>query len=103
MDCWHRELEHSTTEDQILRNAKDYLHLWGRGIGSLTLGWREVRIDTAADLERWKPGSRSPLEHPQHRTQCLGARTARQLPVARRQSPREIRKVRLHFRYALKM
>ena len=55
MDCWHRELDRATTEDQILRNAKDYLHLWApRELVPLTMGWREVRIDSAADLERWK-------------------------------------------------
>jgi hypothetical protein len=55
MDCWHRELDRATTEDQIVGNAKDYLHLWApRELAPLTLGRREVRIDSAADLERWK-------------------------------------------------
>lgn len=55
MDCWHRELDRATTEDQIVGNAKDYLHLWApQELAPLTLGRREVRIDSAADLERWK-------------------------------------------------
>jgi len=55
MDCWHRELERTRTEADVVRNANDFLTLWSpQELAPLTLGWREVRIESATDLERVK-------------------------------------------------
>jgi len=52
MDCWHRELEQADTEAEVARHAADYLALWApRELEPLTLGWREVRVDTADDVK----------------------------------------------------
>jgi hypothetical protein len=55
MDCWHREIDRSGTEDEVVRSAQDFLALWSpRELEPLTLGWREVRIESAADIARMK-------------------------------------------------
>ncbi len=55
MDCWHREIERSGTEAEVVRSARDFLALWSpRELEPLTLGWREVRIENATDIERVK-------------------------------------------------
>jgi len=55
MDCWHREIERSSTEAEVVRNAGDFMTLWSPGeLAPGTHGWREVKIDDANDLERVK-------------------------------------------------
>jgi len=55
MDCWHRQIEKSATEADVVRGASDFLELWSpRELEPLTLGWREVNIESAADIERMK-------------------------------------------------
>jgi hypothetical protein len=55
MDCWHRELERAGTEAEVVRTASEYLALWSpRELAPITLGWREVNIDDASDIERVK-------------------------------------------------
>lgn len=55
MDCWHREIEHSRTEAEVVGSARDFLALWSpRELEPLTLGWRDLRIESAADIERVK-------------------------------------------------
>jgi hypothetical protein len=55
MDCWHRELERSGTEADVVQSASDFLALWSpRELEPLTLGWRDLRIEGAADIERMK-------------------------------------------------
>lgn len=55
MDCWHREIENASTEAEVARSASDYLTLWApRELEPLTQGWRELRIETAADIEKMK-------------------------------------------------
>jgi len=55
MDCWHTEIDRATSEADVLKAARDYLALWGtRELAPVTRGWRELRVDSAADLERVK-------------------------------------------------
>ena len=51
MNCWHQELEQAHTEDDVARSARDYLTLWSaRELEPVSLGWREMRIDSADDV-----------------------------------------------------
>jgi hypothetical protein len=53
MDCWHDEIERAQSEADVIRLAQDYLFLWSpQELAPLTMGWREIRVDTAADIER---------------------------------------------------
>jgi hypothetical protein len=53
MDCWHDEIERARTEADVIRLAQDYLFLWSpQELAPLTMGWRQIRVDTAADVER---------------------------------------------------
>jgi hypothetical protein len=55
MDCWHHEIDRARTEDEVVRKASDYLFLWApQELAPLTQGWREIRVETAADIERVK-------------------------------------------------
>jgi len=55
MDCWHRRLDRAGTEAEVVRSAADYLALWSpRELAPLTLGWRELSIRSASDVERMK-------------------------------------------------
>ena len=55
MDCWHRRLEASRTETEVVRSASDFLSLWSpRELSPLTLGWRKVDVESASDVERMK-------------------------------------------------
>lgn len=55
MDCWHREIERSATEAQIVEGASDFLALWSpRELEPVTLGWRDLRIGSAEDVDRMK-------------------------------------------------
>src|SRR5258708_25140717 len=53
MDCWHDEIERAQSEADVIRLAQDYLSLWSpQELAPLTMGWREIRVDNAADVER---------------------------------------------------
>jgi hypothetical protein len=55
MDCWHREIERSTTEAQVVVGAADFMALWSaRELEPVTLGWRHVCIENVDDIERVK-------------------------------------------------
>ncbi len=55
MDCWHRGIEQANTEAEVASRASDYLALWAPcELEPLTLGWREVRVDNARDVETVK-------------------------------------------------
>jgi hypothetical protein len=55
MDCWHREIERSKTEAEVLGSAADFISLWSpRELSPVTKGWRPVAIKSADDLERVK-------------------------------------------------
>lgn len=55
MSCWHDEIDRSITEGDVVRGAREYLALWAPAeLLPLTLGWREVRVQNAADVERMK-------------------------------------------------
>ncbi|MGE5615411.1 MAG: hypothetical protein ACM3X5_00705 [Bacillota bacterium] len=55
MDCWHRELERAETESDLIRSASDFLALWSpQELAPVTLGWRDVHVESVADLERMK-------------------------------------------------
>ncbi|MGZ5073118.1 MAG: hypothetical protein ACXWHB_01895 [Usitatibacter sp.] len=55
MDCWHHEIDHATTEREVVRSAADYLFLWApQELAPLTLGWRDLRCESAEDVERIK-------------------------------------------------
>jgi hypothetical protein len=55
VDCWHREIERSGTEDEVVANARDFLVLWSaRELAPLTMGWRDIAIDNADDIDRMK-------------------------------------------------
>jgi len=55
MDCWHHEIDRASTEADVVKNASDYLFLWApQELAPVTQGWRELRIETAADIERLK-------------------------------------------------
>jgi len=53
MDCWHRKLDQARTEAEVASEAADFLALWAPSeLEPLTLGWREVRVETADDVAR---------------------------------------------------
>lgn len=55
MDCWHHEIDRAATEAEVVRSASDYLFLWApQELAPLTQGWRDLRIETTADVERLK-------------------------------------------------
>ena len=55
MDCWHRRIEGSRTEAEVVGSAADFMALWSPSeLAPVSQGWREVRIDNADDLERVK-------------------------------------------------
>jgi hypothetical protein len=55
MDCWHREIERSRTEAEVVGSAADFLALWSpQELAPVTMGWRPVNIRNADDLERVK-------------------------------------------------
>lgn len=55
MDCWHSKLDQASTEAEVAKHASDYLALWApRELEPLTLGWREVRVESASDVETLK-------------------------------------------------
>jgi hypothetical protein len=55
MDCWHHEIDKATTEDEVVKSAADFLALWApQELAPLTLGWRDLRIEDASDVERMK-------------------------------------------------
>ena len=55
MDCWHREIDRSRTEAEVVGSAADFIALWSpRELSAVTKGWRPVAIRNADDLERVK-------------------------------------------------
>ena len=57
MDCWHHEIERAATEAEVVKSASDYLFLWApQELAPVTRGCRDLRIETAADIERLKSG-----------------------------------------------
>ena len=67
MDCWHSTLDQAGTEAEVASLAADYLALWAPSeLEPLTLGWREVRVETGDDVARLKswlldsPGAADP-------------------------------------------
>jgi len=55
MDCWHRRIDRSRTEAEVVRSAGDFMALWSpRELAPVTRGWREVNIENVDDLERVK-------------------------------------------------
>ena len=53
MSCWHDEIDRSITETDVVRAAREYLALWAPSeLLPLTLGWRELKIENAADITR---------------------------------------------------
>ena len=55
MDCWHHEIDRAATEAEVVKNASDYLFLWApQELAPVTQGWSDLRIETAADIERLK-------------------------------------------------
>ena len=55
MDCWHREIERSRTEAEVVAGASDFMALWSsRELEPVTLGWRRVGIENVDDIERMK-------------------------------------------------
>jgi hypothetical protein len=57
MDCWHHEIDKARTEDEVVKSAADFLALWApQELAPVTLGWRELRIESGEDIElvkRW--------------------------------------------------
>jgi hypothetical protein len=55
MNCWHDELDRSRTVEDVVRCARDYLALWApQELAPLTLGWRELKVESASDIARVK-------------------------------------------------
>jgi hypothetical protein len=55
MDCWRHEIDGAATENEVVRIAADYLFLWTpRELAPIALGWRDLRLESAADVERMK-------------------------------------------------
>jgi len=55
MSCWHDEIDRSMTESDVVRGAREYLGLWAPcELTPVTLGWRELKMDSAADVFRVK-------------------------------------------------
>jgi hypothetical protein len=55
MDCWHRGIEKSGTEAEVVEGARDFLTLWSPAeLQPVTQGWRDLNIESADDIERMK-------------------------------------------------
>jgi hypothetical protein len=55
MDCWHHEIDRAPNEAEVVKGAADYLFLWApQELAPLSLGWRDLRVEDAADVERMK-------------------------------------------------
>ena len=55
MDCWHHEIDRAATEAEVVKGASDYLFLWApQELAPVRQGWRDLRIECAADIERMK-------------------------------------------------
>ena len=55
MDCWHRQIERSRTEAEVVGSAADFMALWSpRELAPVTRGWREMTIENADDVDRVK-------------------------------------------------
>jgi len=55
MNCWHDEIDRCITESDVVRGAREYLALWAPcELTPLTLGWRELKVENAADIARLK-------------------------------------------------
>jgi hypothetical protein len=55
MNCWQQEIDRARSESEVVRGAADYLCLWApQELAPLSLGWRDLRIETGADIERMK-------------------------------------------------
>ena len=52
MDCWHDEIETAETEEEIVRNACEYLLLWApRDLHPHELGLYDMRVRSYIDIE----------------------------------------------------
>ena len=52
MDCWHDEIDAAETEDDIVRNACEFLLLWApRELHPHTLGLYDKRVRGYLDIE----------------------------------------------------
>jgi hypothetical protein len=55
MNCWHDEIDRSITETDVVHSVRDYLALWApHELMPVSLGWRELEIESAADIARVK-------------------------------------------------
>jgi len=55
MDCWHREIDRASTEDEVVMSAKDYLVLWSpKELAPVTRADDALRIDDGTDIVRFQ-------------------------------------------------
>jgi hypothetical protein len=53
MNAWMKEIDHATTEAEIVTSARDYCSLvHPRELATLSMDSREIRIDGGADIAR---------------------------------------------------
>lgn len=51
MDCWHHEIDTATSEEELVRNAGEYLLLWApRKVPAESLGLARMRIESGEDV-----------------------------------------------------
>jgi hypothetical protein len=55
MDCWHREIDRASTEDEVVARAKDYLVLWAPSeLEPLVRSERTLQLEDGADIVRYQ-------------------------------------------------
>jgi hypothetical protein len=55
VNCWHDAIDRASTEDEVVCCAREYLALWApRELTPITQGWRELRVESPADVRRLK-------------------------------------------------
>ena len=55
MDCWHREIDRASTEDEVVARARDDLVLWGPSeLEPLMRSERSLRLEDGSDIVRYQ-------------------------------------------------
>jgi hypothetical protein len=55
MDIWHNEINRATTEEEVVRSARDYLTMWSpQELAPLVRDCSDVRVRSSSDIERLK-------------------------------------------------
>ena len=55
MNSWLKELDRAKTEAEVVATTRDYISLWSPPeLSHLPEDCRQIRIDTQADIARWR-------------------------------------------------